>query len=178
MLVSQYYVTHVVTKLQFVTYSVTLSRLASNWWCMRPAPSRDIPLAMFVSARIRIITITPVMIVTMVCSVTNYPLSHHNADTAALARYVGHDQKRGKKHLCTSNFSTCQFFNPTNLSSAVRVVPRNITVHSSPYFRSVAMWWCLFLRLCGWDIIDTPHHNCTGETFVLFYLVYFTHGLG
>ena len=123
---------------------------------MRPAPSRDIPLAMFVSARITILTITPVMIVTMVCSVTNYPPSHHNADTAALARNLGHEQKRGEKHLCTSNFSTCQFFNPTNLSSAVRVVPRNITVHSSPYFRSVEMWWCLFLRLCGWDIIDTP----------------------
>ena len=39
-----------------------------------PPPSRDIPLAMFVSARITILTITPVMIVTMVCSVTNYPL--------------------------------------------------------------------------------------------------------
>ena len=34
-----------------------------------PPPSRDIPLAMFVSAWI---TITPVMIVP-VCSVTNYP---------------------------------------------------------------------------------------------------------
>lgn len=67
---SQYYVTHVVTKLQFVTYSVTLSRhLPLTGDAFVPPPSRDIPLAMFVSAWI---TITPVMIVP-VCSVTNYP---------------------------------------------------------------------------------------------------------